>query len=40
MMLLLFYEDFTLKLPLSLLEVNQKFSGMVFHGKNEIHLFQ
>ncbi|MEE5993937.1 MAG: hypothetical protein V3G42_11955 [Oscillospiraceae bacterium] len=34
-MLCLFYEDFTLQLPLSLLEVNQKFSAMVFYGKNQ-----
>ena len=32
---MLFYQDFTLKLPLSLLSVNQIFSGMVFHGKNQ-----
>ncbi len=31
-MLLLFYQDFTLKLPQP--EVNQRFSSMVFHGKN------
>lgn len=33
-MLLLFNQEFTLKLPLSQTEVNQRFSGMVFHGKN------
>lgn len=33
-MLLLFYQDFTLKLPLSQQEVDQRFSCMIFHGKN------